>query len=494
MEIFMRELQSGTRREFLKFGSAALAGGVWTFGPHSAVAIDLQGHGPDIQPWTSNNPALSGAFEPVFDERNDTDLKVDGEIPHGLRGVFMRNGPNPMCTPDDHYSYPFDGTGMVHAVYIEDGRARYRNRWVMTEEMQQERAAGHRIFNSSFSSPPHADLANTNIIHHADRYLALFEAGVPYELDRDLNTKGPFNYDGKLPSVMSAHPKLDPHTGELLSVAYDAKTGALTYLCANKQGQLDRVVPFQGPWGTIVHDISITENHVVAFIGPLVFDRSRPGPPATWQPERGTKIAVIPRNARSEKDVIWIQSPPFFQFHIMNAFEEKDRIEVTFPWYDSYSLTHPSSKLELHRLVIDLQKRSVVDHPLDDQPCEFSRINDAYIGRKARYGYVGLRDPRPGEKPQIGAFEAMARYDLTSGTKIVHQFTAGSTVCEPLFVKDPHGKAEEDGFIFSFVHQQGERGGRFVILDARHIAGKPLATVHLPRRVPAGLHGSWIST
>jgi carotenoid cleavage dioxygenase len=169
-------------------------------------------------------------------------------------------------------------------------------------------------------------------------------------------------------------------------------------------------------------------------------------------------IAVIPRNAKSDKDVVWIQSPPFFQFHTMNAFEAGNQIELSFPWYDSYSLTHPSSRLELHRLVIDLQKRSVGDQALDDQACEFSRINDAYIGRKARYGYVGLRDPRPGEKPQIGAFEAMARYDLASGKKIVHQFPAGSTICEPLFVADPHGKSEEDVFILQFRASTGGAG------------------------------------
>jgi carotenoid cleavage dioxygenase len=176
----------------------------------------------------------------------------------------------------------------------------------------------------------------------------------------------------------------------------------------------------------MVHEISITENHVVAFIGPLVFDRSRPGPPATWQPDRGTMIAVIPRNAKSDKDVIWIQSPPFFQFHTMNAFEAGNQIEVSFPWYDSYSLTHPSSRLELHRLVIDLQKRSVGDHALYDQACEFSRINDAYIGRKARYGYVGLRDPRPGEKPP---FARTGNYLLCKGRGLTATRQRVSPLC-----------------------------------------------------------------
>src|SRR5690606_26356017 len=113
-----------------------------------------------------------------------------------------RNGPNPQFKPDDHYAYPFDGTGMIHALYIEQGRAHYRNRWVLTKEVAEERSAGRRLYNSTFSVPPQANLANTNIVHHGGRFLALYEAGVPYELDRDLETKGLFNYGGKLPGPM----------------------------------------------------------------------------------------------------------------------------------------------------------------------------------------------------------------------------------------------------------------------------------------------------
>jgi len=445
-----------------------------------------------IEPWRSENPFLSGAFVPVFDERDDTDLTVQGDIPRALLGVFMRNGPNPQFRPDDHYAYPFDGTGMIHALYLENGRARYRNRWVLTKEVRVERSAGHRIYNSTFSPPPHANLANTNIVYHAGRYLALYEAGVPYEVDRDINTVGSFNYNGRLPSVMSAHPKLDPVTGELLSIAYHADTGALAYLRADKTGQLDRTVPFQAPWPAMVHDIAITERHVIAFICPLVFNLSQPGPPAMWQPEKGTMVAVVPREAQMAADVSWIKGAPFFQFHTMNAFADGSRIEVTVPWYDSFSLTSRSTRLELHRLVIDTDTGAIDDQIIDDRACEFSRINDAYLGRRARYGYVGLRDPRPGEATQPGAFEAIARYDLATGEKVVHQFPAGVTVCEPVFVADPGGTGEEDGFIFTFAHDATSTEGHFVILDARHLAGEPLAVVHLPRRVPAGLHGSWI--
>jgi carotenoid cleavage dioxygenase-like enzyme len=100
--------------------------------------------------------------------------------------------------------------------------------------------------------------------------------------------------------------------------------------------------------------------------------------------------------------------------------------------------------------------------------------------------------PRPGEKPQIGAFETIARYDLVTGSKTVHQLAPGLTVSEPVFVADPHGRREEDGFIVTFVHELGSSAGRFVILDARQLDREPLAVIELPRRIPAGLHGAWI--
>ena len=441
--------------------------------------------------WQSSNPALGRALAPVFDERDDEGLRVDGELPAGLRGVFMRNGPNPMFDPGPAYAYPFDGTGMIHAVYLEDGRARYRNRWVRTREVDEERAAGRRIYNPSFAAPPHANLANTNILHHAGRFLALYEGGAPYEVDAQLNTIGVFDDEGRMPGVMSAHPKLDPVTGELLSLAYDLQASRLHYLRANRAGHLDRCVSIPSPWPAMVHDIAITENHVVAFLCPLVFDFTRQGPPADWEPDRGTRIALIPRDAQSEQEVRWLDGPPFFHWHTLNAFEENGQIELALPWYDSFSLGPGKRRLELHRIVIDTLSGRVRDLPLDDRACEFGRINDAYLGRKARHGYVGLRDPRAGETPQSGTFEAIARYDLQTGDKAVHRLAPGVTAGEPVFVADPDGEKEDDGFLFTFTHDANSDEGSLLILDARDVAGDPMAVIRLPRRVPAGLHGNW---
>lgn len=446
-----------------------------------------------LSAWTSDNRFLQGAFAPVFDERDDANLHIEGEWPEGLNGAFMRNGPNPEFEPDGHYGYPFDGTGMLHALFVQDGRARYRNRWVRTREFLEERTAGRRIYNSSFAAPPHANLANTNIVHHAGRYLALYEAGAAYQVDGNLDTVGAFDFDGRLPGYMSAHPKIDPGTRELLSVAYNLQTGDMLYSRISAAGVLDRAVPFRAPWPAMIHDIAITQRHVVAIFCPLVFDFSRKGPPAEWEPARGTMIALVPRDATSAEKIRWIKGPAFFNWHTVNAFEQDDRIEVVLPWYDAFSLTASAKRLELHRLVIHLETGIVEDHILDDRPCEFGRINEAYLGRKARYGYVGLRDPLPGDHWQSGAFEAIARYDLETGAKVMHRFPAGVTVCEPLFVADPRGQSEADGFILSFTHEAGNPQGSFVVLDARNLDAAPIARIVIPRRVPAGLHGSWVS-
>jgi len=479
------------RRTLLQAASAAATGGLgW---PLLAIADDPGGSGVAAK-WTSESPFLTRAFAPVADERYDRDLVVDGEVPRDLHGVFMRNGPNPMFAPDAHYAYPFDGTGMLHAIYLEGGKAAYRNRWVATAELERERAAGKRLYNSTFSPPPHANLANTNIISHAGRFLALYEGGQPYETDRLLGTRGAYDYGGRLKTYMSAHPKKDPVTGELLAIAYDLDRSQLTYLRVTPDGTLDRSVDIAAPWSVMIHDIAITPRFVVACVNPFVFDSSGKGPPAAWQPERGARILLVPRDARSADAARWIECAPFFNFHTVNAFEDGDRIELTLPWYDAYTLVRDRPiKLELHRLTIDVAAGRVTDTRLDELPCEFGRIDDRLLGARARYGYVGVRDPRPNEVPQMGAFESFARYDLATGQKVVHRFAAGETVCEPVFVPRPGAADEDDGYIASFVHEAGNPGGSFVLLDAKRLDAAPIARIRLPRRVPAGLHGNWIA-
>ena len=180
------------------------------------------------------NPFLNGNFAPWRMEGDGADLEVDGEIPRDLAGTYYRNGPNPAYEPLGRYHW-FDGDGMIHAIHLEDGRASYRNRWVRSRGLEEERAAGRAVYPGIFDMQPsempiYKNTANTNIVWHAGKLLALMEAALPTQLRPDtLATLGEYDFGGRLASAMTAHPKMDPETGEMLFFGYSPFPPYLTY-------------------------------------------------------------------------------------------------------------------------------------------------------------------------------------------------------------------------------------------------------------------------
>jgi carotenoid cleavage dioxygenase-like enzyme len=172
------------------------------------------------------NPYLSGRFAPVDRETDADDLQVEGTLPTDIDGVFMRNGPNPKFPPLGSYTYPLEGDGMIHAVWIGGGRARYRNRWVWTNGLRAEERAGRALY-GGIMTPAFVDQgllgpdpdpgwpikldAFINVVRHADRYLALEEGTPPYEVSPELDTIGRFDFGGGLPLGMCAHPRRRDH-------------------------------------------------------------------------------------------------------------------------------------------------------------------------------------------------------------------------------------------------------------------------------------------
>jgi carotenoid cleavage dioxygenase-like enzyme len=128
---------------------------------------------------------------------------------------------------------------------------------------------------------------------------------------------------------------------------------------------------------------------------------------------------------------------------------------------------------------------------LDDTPSEYPRVADDRIGRPHRFAYttsfVLAAEPERSE---------IYKYDLASPStaRTTHRFPAGHTCGEPVFVARAAGSgaAEDDGFLLTFVHDRAEDTSYLVVLDATDVAAPPLAEVHLPVRVPAGFHGTWL--
>jgi carotenoid cleavage dioxygenase len=221
-----------------------------------------------------SSPFLNGIFAPTQSEIDNTPLELlSGEIPADLSGTYYRNGPNARFAPIGSYTYPLDGDGMVHAVTFRDGSATYRNRYVRTPSMAAEDRAGRALWGGVMTpimpsaelvgpalAGQYKDLPDVNVMRHAGRLLALAESARPFELTDALDTVGPCYFDGKLPKGVTAHPKLDPETGELVIFRYDMAAPFLTWAIIGRDGHVSHAEePIEIDGSFMIHDFVITQ-------------------------------------------------------------------------------------------------------------------------------------------------------------------------------------------------------------------------------------------
>ena len=357
------------------------------------------------------NPFLQGNFAPWRLEGTADDLEVIGAIPRDLNGTFYRNGPNPAYEPRGRYHW-FDGDGMIHAITLRDGRAAYRNRWVQSDGLKEERAAGEALYPgllelSPSEAPRFKVTANTNIVFHAGTLLALVESALPTQMAPDsLDTVGLYDFGGRLNGPMTAHPKMDPETGEMLFFGYSPFPPYLQYHVADRAGALVRSEVIDIAWPSMIHDFAITAEHVIFILCPLVFsleNLATTGKLFSWEPERGTRIGVMPRRG-GNADLRWFETEASYVFHPMNAYAEGEAIVLDVSRYnalrfmDREAWRQPSigddDAARLHRWRIDLRRGgSITSTPLDDTSGEFPRVDERRLGRKHRFGYLAATGP-----------------------------------------------------------------------------------------------------
>ena len=441
------------------------------------------------------NPYLHGNYAPVMVERSDDHLlPVTGVIPPDLCGRLVRNGPNPAVLPEDESEYHwFGGDGMLHAITLSEGRAEgYRNRWVRT-----------RALASELETPPPAGptepidgRANTHVIRHAGTTLALVESGFPHAVSDDLGRARIHDFDGGLASPMTAHPKVDPSTGELTFFGYDVfGPPFLRYHVVDAAGGLVRTEAIDIPRATMIHDFGVTASRVVFLDLPVVFDLDLAATgralPFRWVPEAGARVGVMPRDGGG--DVRWIGIDPVYVFHVLNAYDDGQTVVMDVIRYDRAFDTEPGRAIAsdlptLARWTIDPVAGRIAERRLDDVPVEFPRIDDAVAGLPHRYGYCVRLGDQIEEPSQVG----LVQYDL--GRDESTRFDPGQYRFpgEPVFVRAADGRGENEGWVLSVVYDAATDSSDLVILDATSFAGPPVATVHLPARVPFGFHGSWL--
>ena len=456
-------------------------------------------------------PFFTGNYAPITMECDAPDLPILGELPKDLAGTLYRNGPNPHHAPRDQNHHWFIGDGMIHAFHIENGRVGYRNRWVRTPKWQLEAAAGHALF-GSWGNPMTSDpsvagkdggVANTNIVWHADRLLALEEAHLPFALDwRTLEPRGYCDFDGKLKFRMTAHPKIDPATGELVLFAYSAGgpfSRDMLYGTLDRRGKLTRLDRFEAPYASMVHDFLVTEHHVLFPILPLTgsMERAMSGKPAyAWEPEKGSRIGIMRRDGEVAA-MRWFQSDACYVFHPLNAWEEGSKIIADVMQYEAAPLFpnpdgtpgDPAKAVaRLCRWTFDLAGNtdSFTRVYIDDLAGEFPRLDERFATRPYRHGYYACQ-----QRAEDAAFDALAHLDRVTGRRTVYTLPKGDAISEPVFVPRRNDSDEGDGWLLATIYRGAEKRSDLAIFAADAIVDGPMATAQLSHRVPFGFHGNW---
>lgn len=453
----------------------------------------------DIDRYTQDN------YAPLGMECDAPHLPIVGELPRGLEGTLYRNGPDPQFpAADPRRSHWFLGDGMIHAFTLQDGKASYRNRWVRTGKWLAENAAGHALgagFGNRSDAFADTGLANTNIIQHAGRLLALEEQHLPIEIDPVLlDTRGVRSFDDRLSGPFTAHPKTDPETGELIFFGYSAAgplTSAMSYGAIDRAGTVTRFERLETPYCSMVHDFAVTERHVVIPVLPLhgSLERAKAGgPPYLWEPELGAHIGLI-RRSDGAASLRWLRMDSSYVFHALNAWDEGDRIIVDVMQYDAPPLfpradgskTTADLSARLVRWTIDPNATdAVAQERLDDMPGEFPRLDERYAGLANRFGvFVGTSMPG-------GLTDTVVWHDFARGRRAACILPAGDGLSEAVFVPRGPSAPEGDGWLLAVAWRGGERRSDLIILDTDDVEHGPIAAVRLAHRVPFGFHRNWV--
>jgi carotenoid cleavage dioxygenase-like enzyme len=453
------------------------------------------------------NPYLNGIYAPVARETEALDCKVIGEIPRDLFGAYCRNGPNPVHTPTNLHHW-FDGDGMIHAVYFENGKVEYRNRYIRTDDHNAEVAgtcdAGGVLLpaNRARGEKVYKDTANTDLVFHNGSLMALwYISGTPVRVDpRTLATIGNESFGGKLPRHVSAHSKVDPVTGEFAFFDYALYEPWMSYGIVSKDNVLTNFQRVELPGPRLPHDMGLTENYVILHDLPVTFTESglRRSQWTIQQDDRPARFGVAPRNGRGDA-IRWFETDPCYIYHVVNSWEDGDDVVMhacrMVPnglkpnrAYGPY--TAMAMVLALHAVPVEwrmnMRTGAVKYRQLDDRTGEFPVINLDRMGRKSRYSYnVSI--------PTVDTlrFDGLYKYDLESGACETYKYASGVFGSEPGFAPRVGAKDEDDGYLVGFTINENTGNSEVEILNAKDIAAGPIGRVILPCRVPAGFHATW---
>jgi carotenoid cleavage dioxygenase-like enzyme len=468
-------------------------------------------------------PAFTGYDAPSRIECDVFDLEVAGALPSALHGSWYRCGPDPQYPPhlgDDIY---INGDGMISMFRFEDGHVDFKMRYVQTERWKAERAARRSLYGKYRNRfTDHEDVAgtgrgtaNTTPVWHGGRLLVLKEDDVPIELDPDtLATRGRFTWGGTLRSkTVTAHPKIDPVTGELLLFGYECEgdgSSAMCFLVECPDGQLVREDWFEPPYVGMVHDFAITADYVVFPLMPTTMDPERlraGGDHWKWDGSLPAWVGILPR-AGTIDELRWFRMPTQFAFHTVNAFNQGSMVHLdmmaakrnAFPFIGDLAGTpvDPRDGMPFAtRWSFDLRSNAedggFQQRQLSPFPGELPLVDARRIGLPYRYAYVAMIDPtrrmlKAG--PTHMAANMIGKLDLSDGTLQAWHGEDDTSFQEGAFV--PRGAGEDEGWYINVADRHDHHRSELLVFDAQRIDAGPVATGYLPLRLRNAFHTTWV--
>ncbi len=463
----------------------------------------------------SDHPYIRGAWTPSYNEYDATDLEVIGAIPDDIDGVYVRNTENQIHDPIGRY-HPFDGDGMIHTMSFKNGKAEYRNRFVRTKGFEAEREAGKSLW-AGLMEPPHKstrpgfgaqewlkDSSSTDVVVHAGKILSTFyQCGDGYRLDPyTMEQEGVESWtpiDG-----ISAHPKVDEATGEMLFFNYSKHAPYMHYGVVGADNKLKHYIPIELPGPRLPHDMAFTKNYSILNDMPLFWEPEllkQNIHAVQYFPDLPTRFAIVPRFGNPE-DIMWFEAEPTYTLHWLNAYEEGDEIIL-----DGYFQEQPQPKShpdapqgfgrmmayldnyllqpKLHRWRFNLKTGKTTEERLDDRVLEFGMFNQKYAGIKNRYYYSAINEPG------WFMFRGLVKHDLETGTSQTIEFGEGRFGSESPFVPRINAKGEDDGYLVSFITDETEGRSECILIDAKNFEAGPVCRIILPEKICSGVHSTW---
>jgi len=461
-------------------------------------------------------------------QRFDVDLldcEVEGAIPSDMDGSFVRVGGEWFYPPKFADDAPLHSDGYISRFRFKDGRVSYRGRFVRTPRFEANLAAGRQQF-GYYRNPFTSDAAvqgvngtvsNTAPLVHAGKLFTLKEDGLPHQLDPNtLETIGPWDFKGAWKSqTFTAHPKLDPLTGEMVAFGYEATGLAsddLFIYTIDKAGAVSHEVRVKMPWPSMIHDCAVTHRHVLIPFGGYVTspERLRQGKIHWgWDDSKPSVIGVIPRGGAA-KDMRWFKGPLRCMMHTFNAYDDGNKIVLYAPFWDGnfFPFFPPvdgtpwnpaKARAFIRKITLDLSSSSDTwkeEILWPRQVVDLGKVDPRTMTLQSRYLYTSYSDPeRPFDGARAGAdaharvVNCYGRFDVA--TQKVDTYFAGRThsLQECTFV--PRGTREGEGYLIGVASNFAEARSELVIADAQHLQDGDIARVILPFRISSQVHGVW---